>query len=64
MSFLFASLPIDIEEMIEKNVIYKRNMNKVINEITEQGGNLIVYYYKDGCNKPAPFFLCEFDCMD
>ena len=64
MSFLFTTLAFDIEEMIEKNISYKRNMNKVINEIKEEGDMLIVYYFKDGCDPPnqCPYFLFEFDC--
>ena len=37
MSFLFSNLSIDIENMIEKNITYRKNMNNVINHIKTAG---------------------------
>ena len=65
-SFLFSSLPIEIEEHIITNVSYKKNMNKVINHIKEEGIHTIVNYFLDGCNPPnrCPRFLWEYYCEE
>ena len=44
MSFLFSTLAIEIEEQINKNVSYRKNMNKVINVIKESGEEVIDTY--------------------
>ena len=44
MSFLFTTLAIEIEEQINKNVSYRKNMNKVINVIKESGEEVIDTY--------------------
>ena len=65
-SFLFSSLPIEIEEHVIKNVSYKKNMNKVINHIKEEGIHTIVCWFLDGCDPPnrCPYFLHEYNCDD
>ena len=48
MSFAFTNLSIDIEKIIEENVSYRRNMNKVINKIkeaSEETAKTCTYYY-------------------
>ncbi len=35
--FLFSQLPLEIENIIKKNVKYKKNYNKVISQIKDAG---------------------------
>jgi hypothetical protein len=50
-SFLFATLPIEVENMINKNVKYIRNYNNVISQIKragEKAEDYIIYNQAQG----------------
>ena len=50
-SFLFATLPIEVENMINQNVKYRRNYNNVISQIKragEKAEDYIIYNQAQG----------------
>jgi hypothetical protein len=60
-TFLFKTIPMELEQQIAQTVLAKRTMNKIINEIDY---NCIIYCYLDGEGSSCPYYLYEYNCTE
>ena len=60
-TFLFTTIPIELEQQIAQTVLAKRTMNKIINEID---CDCIISWYLDGEGSSCPYYLYEYNCTE